>query len=353
MIQAGRAPLRRAVVHAAIIAGVLALPVCFDLGPRVFAPALRPLQAQSLTYSKGQNVAPAYEGWEQAPDGTKYFVFGYMNRNWEEEIDVPIGPDNGFSLGSDRGVGAPGVIFDQGQPTHFLPRRNRFVFKVRVPASFTEKDELIWTLTSHGKTEKAFATLRPDYILDDVVKASETGALGAGTSSPEVRSNKPPVLHIVEADTRNVKVWTPVQLVSEVKDDGIPKRRGAGAGAAVRASGSGGATGDNTGALFARAASSPPVRITVGKNVGLHVTWFLYRGPGKVTFDPPQVKAWEDTRAGANSPWAPLWIAPPLPEDGRQPVTVTFSEPGTYVLRCRADDGALLADEELTVVVSR
>jgi hypothetical protein len=300
---------------------------------------------QSLSYTKGQNVAPAYEGWEYGADGAKYFVFGYMNRNWEEEIDVPVGPENGFNVGS----------ADQGQPTHFLPRRNRFIFKVKVPANFGEKDELIWTLTTHGKTEKAFATLRPDYVLDDVVKASETGALGAGTSSPEVRSNKPPVLRIVEANTRNVKAWQAVPLVSEVKDDGIPKRRGAGSGAAVRATGAGGQTGDSTGALLARAASNPPVRITVGKNVGLHVTWFLYRGPagGKVTFDPPQIKAWEDTRAGANSPWAPIWLAPAIPADGRQPVTVTFSEPGTYVLRCRADDGALVSDEEVTVVVSR
>jgi hypothetical protein len=311
--------------------------------------------AQSLTYTKGQNVAPAFEGWEQAPDGARYFVFGYMNRNWEEEIDVPVGADNGFAVGGNRPAGAPAVSADQGQPTHFLPRRNRFIFKVKVPSNFGEKDELIWTLTTHGKTEKAYATLRPDYVLDDVVKASETGALGAGTSSPEVRSNKPPVLRIVEANTRNVKTSQPVQLVSEVKDDGIPKRRGAGAGAAVRATGAGGQSGDSAGALFARAASSPPVRITVGKNVGLHVTWFLYRGPAgaKVTFDPPQIKPWEDTRAGANSPWAPIWIAPPIPEDGRQPVSVTFSEPGTYVLRCRADDGALVSDEEITVVVTR
>ena len=27
------------------------------------------LSAQSFTYTKGQNVAPAYEGWEQASDG--------------------------------------------------------------------------------------------------------------------------------------------------------------------------------------------------------------------------------------------------------------------------------------------
>ena len=55
--------------------------------------------AQGLTYSRGQNVSPAYEGWEEDPDGSKYFVFGYMNRNWEEELDVPVGPDNGFNVG--------------------------------------------------------------------------------------------------------------------------------------------------------------------------------------------------------------------------------------------------------------
>ena len=98
---------------------------------------------------------------------------------------------------------------------------------------------------------------------------------------------------------------------------------------------------------------TPPTRITVGKSLGLHVSWFVYRGAGKVTFDPPQVKAWEDTRAGANSPWAPLWVPSPLPKDGKAEVLVTFDEPGTYVLRCRADDGALVADEDLTIVVTR
>ncbi len=32
-------------------------------------------------------------------------------------------------------------------------------------------------------------------------------------------------------------------------------------------------------------------------------------------------------------------------------MTVTFSTPGTYILRGRADDGGLFADEEITVVV--
>ena len=278
---------------------------------------------QSLTYSRGQNISPAYEGWEQAADGSRYFVFGYMNRNWEEEIDIPVGPDNMFNIGS----------ADQGQPTHFLPRRNRFVFRVRVPEGFGDRDEMIWTLTSYGKTEKAYASLRLDYVIDDVVKASETGALGAGTSSPELRGNRPPSLRLDPGTQRTVQVGQSLTLTANVEDDGIPKRRT-----------------NNTAAQ--RLATVPPTRITVGKNLGLHVSWFVYRGAGKVTFDPPQVKAWEDTRTGANSPWAPVWIPDPIPPDGKITTKVIFSQPGTYVLRCRADDGALTTDVDITVVIT-
>ena len=106
-----------------------------------------------------------YEGWEQDADGSKWFVFGYMNRNWVEEIDLPPGPDNTITPGGP----------DLGQPTHFLPRRNRFVFRVPVPRESFEKDEMIWTLTSHGVTEKAWATLRPRLSLDNVGEGIRDG----------------------------------------------------------------------------------------------------------------------------------------------------------------------------------
>jgi len=318
------------------------------LGGSALLAACAGASAQSLSYNSGQNVAPAYEGWEEAPDGTKYLVFGYMNRNWDEEIDVPVGPDNNFSPGGP----------DLGQPTHFLPRRNRFVFTVRVPANFTPKDELIWTLTSHGKTEKAYATLRTDYMLDDVVKASETGALGAGSSSPEVRANKPPVVKLEGEKTRTARVGQPVTLVAVVTDDGIPKRRAAGlAGAVIANQGSrrdtAGTEAGSENPQRINRAMLPPARVTVGKNVGLHLSWFVYRGAGQVTLDPAQIKAWEDTRTGANSPWAPVWVAPEMPADGRIVVRATFETPGTYVLRGLADDGALLGFDEVTVTVNR
>ena len=88
------------------------------------------------------------------------------------------------------------------------------------------------------------------------------------------------------------------------------------------------------------------------KSNGLHLSWFHYRGPGAVHFDPPQIKTWEDLSVGANSPWAPVWFAPPLPADGRLTTTVSFDVAGTYVLRARADDGPATTDEDVTVTVT-
>jgi hypothetical protein len=291
------------------------------------------------TYSRGQNASPAFEGWELNPDGSFNFLFGYMNRNWEEELNVPIGPDNNIEPGGP----------DQGQPTRFLPRRNRFVFRVRVPKDWGDK-ELIWTLTTKGKTERAYATLRQDYFIDDVAMASETGALGAGTSSPEVRANKRPTIRIDGEKTRSIRAGEPLTLIAWVSDDGVPKPRVLSAAAAARAQ----AAQANQSPTAPRSPILiPPSRVTVGKRTGLHMAWFVYRGEGKVSFTPPQIKVWEETRTGANSPWAPLWIPPPVPPDGNYSAQVTFDTPGTYVLRARADDGALLADDEVTVVVTK
>ncbi|HEV3060287.1 MAG TPA: hypothetical protein VGY48_18740 [Vicinamibacterales bacterium] len=296
--------------------------------------------AQSLTYNSGQTVSPGYEGWEENPDGSFNFLFGYMNRNWQEELDVPVGPENNLEPGGP----------DLGQPTHFLPRRNRFVFKVHVPKDWGDK-EMVWTLTTRGKTQKAYGTLRLDSKVDDVVKASETGALGAGTSSPEVRANKPPVVKLDGERQRNVKVGQPLPLIAWVTDDGVPKRRGRGdvVGGNSRTRGS-----EEFAKLFGtrNPAMIPPSRATVGKVVGLHLSWFVYRGSGTVKIDPPQVEPWEDTRTGANSPWAPLWTPPELPADGKWTATATFDEPGTYVLCARADDGALVTDAQVTVTVT-
>jgi hypothetical protein len=133
------------------------------------------------------------------------------------------------------------------------------------------------------------------------------------------------------------KVGEPVTLVAYVVDDDLPRRRRR-------------RPPEDPTKLTERQLR-PPMRITVDKVVGLNLAWFVLRGERDVTFDPLQVKVWEDTRTGANSPWAPLWVAPGVPEGGRYEIRVTFDRPGTYVLRGRADDGGLYHDVDVTIVV--
>jgi hypothetical protein len=270
------------------------------------------------SFSSGQNIAPAYEGWERNPDGSFTLVFGYFNRNWEEEIDAPVGPANAIEPGGP----------DRGQPTHFLPRRNRFVFRIRVPADFGTR-ELVWTLTTNGKTERAYGSLKPDYFIDDTVIMANNGAAGMGGADPTLNGNTPPSLTIEGPMTRTLKAGESVTLTAVARDDRIPRSR---AMAPV-----------NPGAAS---------RFTVDSATGLRLSWFVYRGKGRVIFDPVQTKVWEDTRDNANSPWSYGWRTPPVPSDGRWVVRATFPEPGTYVLRCQAHDGGLATTGDVTFVIT-
>src|SRR2546426_6133503 len=40
-------------------------------------------------YNRGQDVVPVFEGWKPNPDGTFTMYFGYFNRNYQEELDIP------------------------------------------------------------------------------------------------------------------------------------------------------------------------------------------------------------------------------------------------------------------------
>jgi len=288
------------------------------LVPAAIACAAAAIFAQQESFSSGQNIAPVYEGWEQHTDGSFTLVLGYFNRNWEEVIDLPVGADNAIEPGGP----------DQGQPTHFFPRRNRFVFRIRVPKDFG-KNELVWTLTTHGKTERAYASLKPDYFIDDTVIMANYGAAGMGGTDSSLIGNKPPVLHVDGDKRRTLKAGESIALVAVATDDGIPKPRG-----------------------MQRLNPAFASRFTVDSATGLRLSWFVYRGAGTVVFDPPQTKVWEDTRDGGGSPWSYGWRTPPVPPDGTWTVRATFRDPGSYVLRCLAHDGGLTTAEDVTVLVT-
>ena len=131
-------------------------------------------------YLRGEIVSPAYEGWWPNEDGSFTLFFGYMNSNWEQDFEVPIGPHNYFALTEPGGLddlerkALDPAVADQGQPAHFYPRRNPFLFTLRVPGDFGDK-EWVWTLTTQGRTNRAYGLLSSDYRIDPQVMSTEVG----------------------------------------------------------------------------------------------------------------------------------------------------------------------------------
>ena len=300
--------------------------------------------AQSrFAYSSGQPLEPAYEGWMPNEDGSYTLYFGYMNTNWLQEFDIPIGPDNSFSPGE----------ADMGQPTHFYPRRNPFLFTIKVPKDFGTK-ELVWTLTANGATRKAYASLKSDYLIDPQVISTEVGG-DNGSLSNDLRTNIPPDLKVEGPLTRTVKVGQPLSLVAVAGDpDNLPPRRDGkpqpGVKKAVRPETQRRAGPPaNSPAVVYR----PPVAVVASAGPGLHLSWIVYRGKAaNVKFTPDQMKTWMDTRAYGNSMWSPPYEIPVPPADGTWTADAVFSEPGTYVLRAVASDGSLFTYENVTVTVT-
>jgi hypothetical protein len=323
--------------------------VCALLGGLVLLP---PAFSQTrFTYSKGQSVSPAYEGWMPNEDGSFTLYFGYMNSNWLEEFDIPVGPEN------EIGPGGP----DRGQPTHFYPRRNPFLFTIRVAKDFGNQ-ELIWTLTTHGKTEKAYASLKTDYQIDKQVVSTEVGG-DFGSLRDELRTNTPPELELEGETRRTIKVGAAMTLVALAGDpdnlparkDGKPQPPHPGMPASEEApkpapKATAAAPAANSATLIYR----PPSSLVPSSGPGLRFSWIVYRGKASaVTFSPEQMKTWTDTRSWANSPWSPPYTIPEPPPDGKWVTEVTFQEPGAYVLRAVASDGSLFTYENVIVTVTR
>jgi hypothetical protein len=247
--------------------------------------------AGQLTYSRGQNVVAAFDGWERHADGTFGMVFSYFNRNYKEILDIPIGPDNNIEPGGP----------DQGQPTHFLPARHKFVFSVTVPKDWDKKKRLTWTLTVRGKTEKANAFLLPEWEINSQVRGQNGDTLHPVTVGNAVEYNEVPAITVGPA--QRITLPEAATLTAAVTDDGLPKPRQRRQSAV---------------------ASAPP-------QSRLFVNWVMYRGPvgATITF------ASESTAV----------------VDGKASTTATFSQPGQYVVRAYADDGAATTPADIAVTV--
>ena len=268
-----------------------------------------------IKFNSGQSVQPAYEGWTRNPDGSRSMWFGYMNRNWEETPDIPAGSGNGF--------GAAGE--DLGQPTHFLPRREAFVFKVDVPADWPVDKDLVWTLTANGTTLKAFGSLWP------VWKSISRRCRRTTAAGRRGRSASPSI-----SPRRSFETAAAVCCGSSAAYAGS---RGERRWVAV----AGNSRTRNRRASRARTPpdAPPPDPLAEAARGQFRVKWVQYRGAGKAKITPV-----ESAVLGSDGR--------PSLTDGKSTTKVTFDRPGTYTLRAYALDGdAYQATQDVTITVTR
>jgi len=245
-----------------------------------------------IRYARGQDVSPTFDGWEQNSDGTYTLHFGYFNRNTEEELDVPVGPENNIEPGGDR-----------GQPTHFYTARKWWVFKVVVPRDWPKDQRVVWTLTTHAKTSQAKGWLQPEWEVDRGViakNAARDPSLMSTASGDIDFENLPPSISGSPAQT--IALSDMLTLTATATDDGRPK---------------------------------PLSDPTGNRPQGVRVRWIMYRGPGKVRFDPDIMSQ-------------RVYGKPATLE-----TKVSFAVPGTYRLRAIANDGQLFSTYDVDVTVHR
>ena len=284
----------------------------------------------------GQSVTPAYEGWWQNPDGSYNLLFGYFNRNTKEILDIPIGPNNRMDPGPP----------DQGQPTHFLPRRQKGVFTVTVPKDFGDK-KLVWTIVANGHALSVPGHLGAAWIINpmhEVGIGNTPPTISFEEKGPSVQGPKPLFVE------RTAKVGEPLNLNVFAADDdksiGISAMRVAlevalktngqpiPPGVVVPATGAAGEDAVATPELLAAATAAGFDADTVAIFKGgpsVTLTFQKYRGKGEVTFGNSRPTV--DAVPGSAIPVKNVF-------NGKATTSATFSEPGEYVLRVLANDSS-------------
>ena len=183
------------------------------------------------------------------------------------------------------------------------------MYRVRVPADFG-KQEVIWTITANGRSERGYGNLLPEQEITERVVITN-GNFNPGHDDP----NKPPSVEI--APPSGVRVGVPVTLSAAITDDGLPKVRPV--APAPREAG----TLPGFGAQINTSAPRP--RETT-------MTWLQYSGPAKVVF--------------GHTDALPII-------DGKAVTTATFTAPGTYrLIGSAADPGRLSTKVTFNVTVA-
>jgi len=244
--------------------------------------------------SAGRSITGAYEGWFPNEDGTFSILIGYFNRNREQEIDIPIGPNNSIEPGGP----------DMGQPTHFLTGRQWGVFRIIVPADFGAK-KLTWTIVANGESTTIQPSLHRDYqIAPFESTVSVVGNPDKGDTPPVLRFEEkgPSVQGPLGMSTeRQAVVGTPLPLTVWVADD----------------------------ARWLSNSGSVPANLS--ERIPVAITWDKYRGPGTASFTDKEPDVVKREKGPSDQQKDMVFF-------GKADTSVTFSEPGEYTLNVLATD---------------
>jgi len=269
-----------------------------------------------LKYDKGQTIQPIFQGWSRNADGSFDMHFGYLNRNYSEEIHIPIGSDNFIDMA--------GLDNVQNQPTYFQARENRDIFKVRVPSDFGRR-EIVWRLTSQGQTLEAVGWLQAEWEIDEY---------GGYTPEPEVLANQPPEISLNAI--ASVDLGDKLNFTVNVTDDGLPKPVDKRSSTTINEW--------NRTPLLTRPDNALEIPTNVphlNTNVSgaknkpappkdkISVSYSVWRGPAQISTDPLFAEV----------------------EGGKATTEISFSERGEYQIQVRAFDGGKSSYEFITVNV--
>jgi hypothetical protein len=265
---------------------------------------------------RGEAIFPAFEGWGPDKSGENLLLLlGYYNRNKDQELVIPIGPDNRIEPNGP----------DYGQPTFFYTGRQHGVFAIKVPKDFGNT-RLTWSLTANGQTSTISFWLNPRYWINfykHQANRNEPPVIRLARDGPTMTG--PPVA--IAQDVSAV-VGRPVPLTLWASDVPTQERdveaelaaRARAVSPAARAPESvaiiGGQVigGGRTGGAGETAPTSPP---------DITVNWRKHRGPGEVTFAHTRIPL--VTKRDPN-----LFL--------EAATTATFSTPGEYVIRAQVND---------------
>jgi len=232
----------------------------------------------------GDSITGAFEGWYFNPDGSRTFLVGYYNRNSQQELDIPIGPNNRIEPGGP----------DMGQPTHFLPGRQWGMFTVPAPKEFKPTDSYVWTLVANGQSTSIPLRLHGDYVMSPFTEIAVGNTPPVLKFDPAGQTFQGPLARLATAAaSMTASAAAPMPLPLWVTDD----------------------------AKYTSGSNAPPA----GSRAPVSVRWSKYRGPGAVTFDKarPELQKLPGGTAAFN---------------GKADATVKFAEPGDYVLHVTGND---------------